>query len=600
MSTINRKPHIMKREKTLSIPRHFIFFDTETLQYENEDKSIRQEFKLGWACYYRRAYGRHVEKTDWFFFDNKAAFWNFVFRNNAPKEKLWTIARNIVFDFTVVDGWTFLRHEGYKLKFFHNNGVSVIVSVHNRSKSIVFLDSMNWFVESLEQTGKRIGVPKMKIDFATCTNEELSVYCRNDVRIELENFKSFIRFLEGNKISRVCYTKASTAMAAYLFRHYNTDIYIHNNGEAIKLERESYKGGRCECFYLGELSDDNYYILDVNSLYPYVMRNNQYPIKYIKIYHNITVNELLEHTKNNAIIAKVRIETDEPTYAIKDKRTIFPIGTFTTTLCTPELIYALAHNHITDVFDMVVYEQANIFTSYVDSFYALRNDFKSAGVYEYERLCKVLLNSLYGKFGQKGENWLKVGEAPNESDREEIIFRSNPRLVTRLRYLLGEVFELKGYSEAFDSFPAIASHVTAYGRLHLWSLMQQAGEDNYFYCDTDSLIVNEQGLSNLKHKLNDSELGYLKTENFSWSLTIRGLKDYTFGSKIVIKGIRKSAKLLSEGVYSQQTWPTFKGILKSGNTDIYTVKNTVKHLCREYTKGNVLDSGKITPFILEG
>ncbi|GAI86890.1 unnamed protein product, partial [marine sediment metagenome] len=78
------------------------------------------------------------------------------------------MARNLVFDFTMVAGWKYLRQVGFKLKFFHNEGCTSIISVKGRYGSIVFLDIMNWFVESLEETGKRIGLPKLKIDFETC------------------------------------------------------------------------------------------------------------------------------------------------------------------------------------------------------------------------------------------------------------------------------------------------------------------------------------------------------------------------------------------------------------------------------------------------
>lgn len=598
MSSISRKAHVLKREKTLAIPRHFIFFDTETTQNVNSDKSIQQSLKMGWACYYQRPYGRHRETVEWFYFEDSVTFWQFVYRHTESKQRLWIIARNIVFDFTVVKGWDFLRREGYKLKFFHNNGVSVIVTVHKGNRTIIFLDSMNWFTESLAETGRRVGIPKLNIDFDTCTQQELSIYCRNDVLIEFENFKRFIAFLESNVISRLCYTKASTAMAAYLLRHYHTPIYIHNNAEAIKLERESYKGGRCECFYIGDLGHEKYYIVDVNSIYPFVMRNNTYPVKYREISHKVSVENLLSLCENSCVVAKVRIETDEAVYALKQNRTIFPIGTFETTLTTPELKYALEHNHIKAVFDVVTYEQASIFTSYVDTMYRLRRDFASAGVSEYEKLCKVLLNSLYGKFGQKAENWVKIGDTPDEPDREELIFYNNPRRVMRLRYLLGELFELKSYSEAFNSFPAIAAHVTAYGRMYLWFLMLIAGVGNYFYCDTDSLIVNEVGLCNLASLMNDTQLGKLKIQEKGTHLIIKGLKDYVTDAKTVIKGVRKNAVQLSKDSYEQQSWPSFKGLLKTNDVNIYTVTSVIKHLSREYTKGIVNNVGCVTPFIL--
>jgi hypothetical protein len=597
MSSIARPAHLLKREKTLTIPRHFIFFDTETKQTEQPDRSVVQTFKLGWAVYYCRSYGKHAERTDWQYLKEACDFWQFVFAHAEQKQRLWVIARNIVFDFTVCGGWAALKAEGYKLEFFHNNGVSVIVTVKKGSSTIVFLDSMNWFTESLAETGKRIGLPKMEIDFETCTTEQLSVYCKNDVQIEFANFKIFIAFLEKNTVARLCYTKASTAMAAYLLRHYHTPIYIHNNWEALRLERDSYKGGRCECFYIGEISDENIYIADVNSLYPFVMQHNLYPVKYKGVEHNLAVADLRRIVDSMAVVAKVSIDTTEPVYAVKGDRTIFPVGQFVTALCTPELKYALSHGHVKAVLDCYTYEQADIFTSYVTTMYDIRKRFKAEGQREYEQICKYLLNSLYGKFGQKAENWVKIGEAPDEPDREELIFLNNPRRIMRLRFLLGEVFQLKGYGEAYNSFPAIAAHVTAYARMYLWHLMQVCGVGNYFYCDTDSLMVNETGLLNLSEYLSDTELGKLKIESHFNHLVIRGLKDYETAEKTAIKGISKHATKVAEGVYEQDSWPTFRGLFHTADVNVYTVNRVVKHLSREYTKGTVTDTGKVSPFV---
>jgi len=598
MSSIARTPHCLKREKTLAMPRHIIFFDCETEQERLDNGSIKQKLKLGWACYYCKAYGRNLEKVKWHTFNDALSFWQFVYKHTERKRKLWVLARNLVFDFTLVEGWKYLRQVGFKLKFFHNEGTCSIISVKGRFGSIVFLDVMNYFVESLAKTGERIGIPKLKIDFETCTDEFLSIYCKRDVEIELENFKRLIKFLEANSVARLCYTRGSTAMAAYLFRHYHNRIYIHNNEQAIQLERDSYRGGRCECFYLGELNDGDYYIVDVNSLYPFVMRNNSYPVKYITQTHKIEV-EALQHTlKDKSVIARVLIDTDESVYAVRRGRTIFPVGRFWVTLTTPELLYALRANHIVKIERAVIYEQANIFKTYVDRFYKLRQEFKSAGVAEYEELCKKMLNSLYGKFGQKADVWEKIGECPNEPDRVELCFEVGAVRVKQIRYLLGEIFELKGYEESFNSFPAIPAHVSAYGRLHLWQLIKQAGQGNYFYCDTDSLIVNEVGLCNLQNQVDNVNLGSLKIVGSMTELVIRGLKDYSTETKQVVKGIRKNAVEIRDGVYEQEIWPSFKGLLRSGQTDTYTVKKITKVLARKYTKGYVNPDGSIVPLLL--
>jgi len=328
------------------------------------------------------------------------------------------------------------------------------------------------------------------------------------------------------------------------------------------------------------------------------MRDNLFPTKYVKLHRKMSPEQLAEQLEQYAVVARVLVKTDEPVYAIKRGRTIFPIGEFHTTLNTPELKYAIEHGHILQVYDAVTYEQANIFSSYVTTMYALRMKCKASGDRAYEQLVKYLMNSLYGKFGQKAEEWVKIGDCPNEPDREEMILNKPPKRVTRLRYLLGELFELQGWGEAYNSFPAIAAHVTASARLYLWELMQACGFGNFVYCDTDSLIVTQVGFDNLAPYLNNTELGMLKLEQTIDKLIIRGLKDYSTNYKTVIKGVRKKHTRTADGGYTQEQWPSFKGLFKSDDANTFVVKHVTKHLTREYTKGTVTENGIVKPFTL--
>jgi DNA polymerase elongation subunit (family B) len=329
------------------------------------------------------------------------------------------------------------------------------------------------------------------------------------------------------------------------------------------------------------------------------MLGNLYPVKYVKYRHNISADELRGYLESCSAVARVLLKTDVAAYAVKADRTIFPVGTFETALCTPELKYALECGHIKAVYECVLYEQAEIFTSFVKTLYKLRLDFKSAGVTWYDVFCKYILNSFYGKFGQKAENWIQIGKAPNEPDREEILIDAQTHRRSKLRYMLGYVYESQGTSEAFNSFPAISAHVTAFARMYLWELMQVCGQGNYVYCDTDSLIVNDDGLDNLSGYIDDKQLGKLKHEETVHSLVIRGLKDYSKDTKRVVKGVRLNATKLADDIYSQEQWPSFKGLLKSGDANVYLVGHVVKHLSREYTKGVVTGEGWVTPYRLE-
>jgi len=157
---------------------------------------------------------------------------------------------------------------------------------------------------------------------------------------------------------------------------------------------------------------------------------------------------------------------------------------------------------------------------------------------------------------------------------------------------------MTGYEESFNSFPAIASTVAGYARMYLYEIMKMAGVGNYFYCDTDSLIVNETGRKNLKCLLNESKLGCLKTEESTKTLHIRGLKDYVTQNKTVIKGISKKAVEITDGLYQQEQWPSLRGLLRNSTSETYTVKKVTKILQRKYTKGNINPNGWTQPFSL--
>ena len=169
------------------------------------------------------------------------------------------------------------------------------------------------------------------------------------------------------------------------------------------------------------------------------MRENQYPSKYKKILHDIPIQDLVGFLESYAVVARVLIETDDPVYALRSDRTIFPTGKFWATLTTGELQHALKRNRIKAVTDLVIYEQAFLFRSFVDRFYRLRREFINADDKIYQHFVKIFLNSLYGKFGQKGEVWEVIGPAPGEPDRIEDIIDAVTGRRSRLRYLLGEV-----------------------------------------------------------------------------------------------------------------------------------------------------------------
>ncbi|MBA7557220.1 hypothetical protein ES705_49962 [subsurface metagenome] len=208
------------------------------------------------------------------------------------------------------------------------------------------------------------------------------------------------------------------------------------------------------------------------------------------------------------------------------------------------------------------------------------------------------MNSLYGKFGQLMGEWETCGKCDPKEVKYWRESRSGDSKIYHYRKINGLIQRYEKKREAFNSFCAVASHVTGYARVKMWNLMVKAGHDNIYYCDTDSLFVNSKGYKNLRSEISLTEIGKLKIEDKTEDLKLLGCKHYVFGNIRKHKGKKNNAIKLSDNVYRQSQWSTLKTLISNENLEDYRVTEVVKHFTGKYDKGTVLDNGTVVPLIL--
>jgi len=594
---MSQKWHRLKGNKKRSIPTLIVLYDCETKPIEVAPDLVRHELKLGVACCLFRFKGEYDFQEEWCTFRTKEEFWEFVLSRLRSKSRLYLIAHNQHFDFAVVDGFLWLSSRGWNMTQPILDSNLFIVSFKKDNESIMVCDSLNWFKSSLSQLGKNVGLEKLEIDFDTCTDEELEIYCKRDVEITVKTLIGWLNFIREHDLGNFSLTIASQAFNAFRHRFMDYPITIHRDEKTLEFEREAYRGGRTECFVLGEI-EGNIHSCDINSLYPFVMQKYNFPVCLLSTPKPFTLEMLKRALKEYLVVARVNIEINEPCIAIKDERLLFPIGRFNAVLTTPEIQYILEHHKIHSVGEVAVYQQAPIFEEWVKSLYGLRTKYKKEKNELYDGLTKLLMNSLYGKFGQFIEDIEEIGEAAPDIIMSGRVFDMENSLWYSQWVFGGKVFRKSGEKREWThSSPVIAAHVCAHARMELWNTIKIAGRDNVFYVDTDSVMVNEEGLENLQSLINPTKLGALKYEGSADSVHIYGLKDYVFGEKVRCKGRSPKAESLGEGVFKQEQFLKFRSLIKLGSLDAPLVKTVTKELKREYKKGIVEDSGIITPFV---
>ncbi len=587
----------LEREK---YPKAILVFDTEAYRHEFVGGTETQTLRLGVSRYVKLSDGLEIEKDVYDRFVTGEGLLEIIEWHTRKDQSLHIYAHNLKYDLQLTGLLPMLLASGWRVSLMVMQDPPTFIRLKSGRKSILLVDTFNYWQTSLARLGEQLTIGKLQMPAAEESDAEWYKYCEQDVRVLSEYLLEFMRFLQREQLAGFGLTLASQAFRAFRHRFMTCEIILHSRPEILKLERDGYSGGRVEAWYVGEKNGAEYYKLDVNSMYPFVMAAEKYPVEFISRTENICLVHLKKLLERYYCIARVQLKTTDPVYPCKDThKLLFPVGAFETTLHQRELEYAYEHRQIETVKEIAIYRQADVFDTFVRYMYdlKLRGERESNPILRHQ--AKILLNSLYGKFGQR-EIISKIVDNPGQPKFGRVIGYSQALGTDVEITYLGEQMEIryKGGESAY-SFPAIAGAVTAYARMYLWSLIQQAGIENILYCDTDSLIVTRTGLESLHDKMDTNRLGALKLESQAKHLIIRGAKDYQFGSEIKHKGVPKSAVEITSGVWEYEQFRGATTWLNAGLPIGVEVYKRNKSRKTAYDKGIILENGDVVPLTLD-
>lgn len=621
MKNAYRKEGYLKVLNRQGIPKHVFSFDTETFIEDKNNKDVQFPFRLAYCIYYRLKPDASIQVIEERQIYSGQELLYFIESKLGTKDKAYVFAHNIAFDLRVLNMFDTVMNKAYTSDAPILNNMVFLWTAKKARQSIVFVDSSNLGVRSVRQLGDDMGYEKLDIDFNTCSDQELLTYCKRDVEIVGKFVLEYLAFIAQYKLGQFKLTLAGQSLEAYRTRFNHNNVYIHNYDHALRLERDAYYGGRTECFRLGYLGYSDYYYLDVNSMYPYMMRNAYLPTKHFRQFKNPTLEDLYDYedyyliadvslnTLNNAYPLRVTSRVDDYNYLEnplnlynyperKHKRLIFPIGTFRTSLHDCEIKYALEHGDILEVHRLVAYHKSQPFKEYVNFFYELKKQFGLENNKSWRMISKLFLNSLYGKFGQLQPQREEIYSEETYQIYRETNYDSRDGTRFNVLWWYGQAIKEYKKGETAFSSPAIAGAITAYARHYLYTLIELAGKENVFYTDTDSLICNQQAYNNLHNYLDDNELGKLSLEHRSRRLIIYGNKDYRFDDIKRFKGLPKSARKIDHNLWDYILFQGFISWMNEGGKTGMRGRHAKKSRQGVYSKAVVDNKGFINPFHL--
>lgn len=447
-------------------------------------------------------------------FTDYGEFLNFIIKKKILK--LWAFYGG-GFDFLLLLDYI-RENKQFKLtRIIEVNGLILHLKINYQGFEFSLFDAYFLVRRDLNTFAKSMGVgEKLDVDakhLEDYTIEQRNAYVLNDCKIlhdAIEEFENILGFLEIT-ISRI-------ALMDFTNRFCQHDLKYKYPSDFIDNIQAFYYGGHVDVFKrYGE--NLNYY--DINSCYGYSMREVGSIYDYLMFVDHFADTETEKGLYNITIEKDLKVPIVPIRYKESNYEKIYFLNTrkqLQATSLDIELLEQFnipykVHNGFLFKYD------PNFFAGYVDYWYEQR--LKSVKM---EFIAKLMINSLYGKYGQKIRRLSTVISEDLEDDqyydRELNLGRK-------------ETLSINWFSK-----PEIAAWITSGARFFHSQLLNKY-QDHLYYCDTDSLIIDcemqkdEIGIEIGKVKLVDHiERGYFLGSKFY------GL----FGNadpKIVLKGFEQ-------------------------------------------------------------
>ena len=288
-----------------------------------------------------------------------------------------------------------------------------------------------------------------------------------------------------------------------------------------------YVGGRCEAFNLGMYGGQS--SIDINSSYPFVMRDGIFPDMntYRRVFPKPEfLPELMRKREGAAHIRVKAPNTRIPFLHYKHGgKLLFPVGEFAGWYTFPEIREALRLGYdILECYEAAIFEPINgLFTDYINNTYQLKEDPQT------KIMAKLLMNGLSGKMGQRlhddsGYQILEHVPADIEIDFEKYFL---------LNGVVYEYIKSDPNAEVFythTAYPLLVAYITAYARKNLYRAMEAIGLQHIRYVDTDSVHADTDAILNAVDRggisIHDTALGAWGYDYENRTLEVRGLKYY--------------------------------------------------------------------------
>lgn len=403
----------------------------------------------------------------------------------------------------------------YEFKVFFRNKLVFRI----RDSCLILSGTLDKLAETLcPELGRKGSIPYEEVVVSTLESLRVVLldYMKQDIRL-LGGvlLKAQELFWTQYKVDiENCMTLSKLSMTIFRMSYYDPKtfpIHIPNKNED-RFIRRGYYGGRTDVFK-PQGRDLSHY--DVNSLYPFIMKMCPMPSG-VPVWHSHLEGEELSTLYGFIEAYVVCPRTLKiPFLPKKDKNEslLFPTGKFVGVYFSEELIFARSLGYkIIPMRGYLFEKKSSPFEGFISSLFQKRLEAKKTENHAMDFCYKIIMNSLYGRFGIKPKS--TMSKLCQRDIYESMIVQDS--FISACQ--LSDLYYMVNYSSNTEnvddsewqppkiSAVHISAAITACARIYMYPYISRP---DCFYTDTDSVILGSK-LS--EEDISSTELGKFKLE----------------------------------------------------------------------------------------
>lgn len=425
---------------------------------------------------------------------------------------VWVYTHNLSFDLMVTRLPLVLIDRGWSISQHNLASDAPWARLVKGSKAIKLCDSASILPYSVRHLGEHLGLGKLELPEQDDSDQAWAARCRRDVEITRTALVQAMDWWDQRELGHWSATGPRTGWNGYrhlciprkdraqvMQRGPGTESWgSHGHGfpvidpdpDARKFERGALYQGRRESWRVGQLPEGTYAELDFRHAYLSIAQSFPLPCKRGLAFESLECSSPYVDNPNLSVIAETTVRTIVPRYPLRGKAGItYPVGTFTTVLCGPEIVEARNRGELVRIGKGYFYRLswhmqpwADVMAQVID---APQGEYPPmAGL-----LCKAWSRTVFGVWAARRSNVMLSGTSLEQGWHAEPCIDGDTGAPAVVLNMAGTWQYILRDQEADDSFPAVLAWVQSHLRVGLGAVIDQIPEEFLVNASSDAVLV---------------------------------------------------------------------------------------------------------------